>query len=257
MDLTFVARLILRAWLLPPALPLLVALAGLWLARRRPRLGLSVAAAGVLALVALALPIVADPLQRAAEAYPPLDLTRPVDAGAIVVLGGGVRAGPTRDRPDEPTKGTLERLAHAVEVARATGLPMLLSGGTALGGTPEAATMQHALRRYFDSPAQWLEVRSRTTGENAHYSAELLREAGIRRVVLVTSALHMRRSVAQFEAAGLAVVPAPAGGTATQYGGWVDWLLPSIGSLERSCQAIHELVGVLVTVPRTGEAIVR
>jgi uncharacterized SAM-binding protein YcdF (DUF218 family) len=257
MEPLYVVRVMLRAWMLPPAFPLLVALVGLWLARRRPRLGLSLAALGTGVVLALSLPVVADPLQRASEGgYAPLDLSRPVDAGAVVALAGGVRAGPTRDRPDEPTPLTLERLAHGVEVARATGLPLLLSGGTVFGGTPESVTMDRALRRYFRYPSRWLETRSRNTEENARYSAELLRAAGIRRVVLVTTAAHMRRSVAEFEAAGLAVVAAPAGGTATRYGGWVDWL-PSVGSLQRSCYAVYELAGRLVTAARPGNAVVR
>jgi uncharacterized SAM-binding protein YcdF (DUF218 family) len=252
MEPLYVARVILRAWMLPPAFPLVLALVGVWLARGRHRLGLPLAALGVLGVLALSLPVVADPLQRASEGYPPLDLTQPVDADAVVVLAGGVRAGPTRDRPDEPTAITLERLAHGVEVSRVTGLPVLLSGGTVFGGTAEAVTMEYAMRRYFGTGARWLETKSRNTAENARYSAELLSAAGVRRVVLVTSAVHMRRSVAQFEAAGLEVVPAPAGGTATRYAGWADWL-PSIGSLQRSCYALYELAGGLVTVPRAAD----
>ncbi len=60
-------------------------------------------------------------------------------------------------------------------------------------------------------PAQhlMLENESRDTHDNAVNSAQLLKARGMHRILLVTSAYHMRRSVALFEAQGLEVVPAP------------------------------------------------
>jgi len=56
-----------------------------------------------------------------------------------------------------------------------------------------------------------LENDSENTAENAFYSAEILREKNIKTIILVTSAMHMPRSVALFEAQGLNVIPAPTG----------------------------------------------
>ncbi len=57
--------------------------------------------------------------------------------------------------------------------------------------------------------AMLLEDRRLTTGENARLTAALLRPQGVDTVILVTSALHMRRARAEFELAGLKVIPAP------------------------------------------------
>ena len=84
-------KTVLKALVLPPAGPLLVALAGLLWWRRRPRLGLALAAGGVLSLLALSLPAVAMLLLRAVEEAPALDWREAPSAQAIVILGGGVR----------------------------------------------------------------------------------------------------------------------------------------------------------------------
>src|SRR5215467_2002532 len=84
-------KAILKAIVLPPTGPLLVALFGLGLARRFPRTGRAVAAAGVASLLLLSLPIVAYFLLGRLETYPPLALTDAKSAQAIVILGGGTR----------------------------------------------------------------------------------------------------------------------------------------------------------------------
>src|SRR5438067_1965988 len=87
-------KTLLHTVLLPPGGPLLVAGAGAWLARsgvtaRARRAGWLLLAASLVVSWLLATPVVADWLERAAERSPPLDLTRPVAAQALVILGGG------------------------------------------------------------------------------------------------------------------------------------------------------------------------
>jgi len=69
-----------------------------------------------------------------------------------------------------------------------------------------------------------------------------------RKVLLVTSAFHMRRSVLMFHkyAPELEVVPAPSDFemTVVMSGGWESsWLLPSAGSLERNGMHLKEFIG--------------
>ncbi|MCZ8131902.1 MAG: YdcF family protein [Steroidobacteraceae bacterium] len=242
----FVLRVILRSWLLPPAGPLVLALVGLWLMRRRPRLGGSIVVAGVGVLLAMCLPLVADRLAALVGPHAPLDLQRPVDAQAVVVLAGGTRAVPGGAAGErEPSTVTLERLAYGARVVRATRLPLLLSGGVVIDGEPESASMDRVLRADFGLAPRWLETRSRNTHENARESARLLRDAGVRRIVLVTSTTHLRRAAVEFEAAGLEVVPAPVGAVEGGFDGIHD-VLPSISALQRSSSAAYELAGLAV-----------
>lgn len=256
MDPLFVARIVARSWMMPPAALLLLALVGVLLAGRWPRFGRTVAALGILGVLAMSMPVVGVRLVRLVEVVPPLDLSQPTNAGAIVVLAGGARRGPAPGAPDEPTAATLERIAKGAEVARVTGLPVLFTGGVVLRGASEAAAMQSAYWRYFGLRARWLEQRSRTTSENALYSAELLRGEGVGRVVLVTSANHMRRAVRDFEAAGLEVVAAPVGGSLQTGRGLAAWL-PTAGTLRMSADAIYEYVGYWAPAPRAVAPAVR
>ena len=93
---------------------------------------------------------------------------------------------------------------------------------------------------------KWVESRSLDTRENAARSAEILLPAGARRIVLVTHAAHMRRSVEAFERAGFTVIPAP---TAFLLGrGPKDEVLPGMPNMNATFAggyAAHEWLGLL------------
>ncbi|MBV5273815.1 MAG: YdcF family protein, partial [Lamprocystis purpurea] len=68
--------------------------------------------------------------------------------------------------------------------------------------------------------AMVLEEQSRNTRENARFSVALLRERGIGSMVLVTSALHMRRALGLFAAEGMQVFPAATDHEARRPAAW-------------------------------------
>ncbi|MBV8910063.1 MAG: YdcF family protein, partial [Gammaproteobacteria bacterium] len=97
-------KTLLHTLLLPPGGPLLIAAAGAWLlgrARtlRARRCGWMLLCAGLGSLWLLAMPAVANILSDAARRYPPLNLSLPTRAQAIVILGGG------ESRPVAPEYG--------------------------------------------------------------------------------------------------------------------------------------------------------
>jgi uncharacterized SAM-binding protein YcdF (DUF218 family) len=239
------AKSILKAIVLPPTGLLLVAVAGLGVRRRFPRAGIAVAWAGVVALLALSMPVVAMLLVRALDASPPLDLSRVADAQAIVILGGGVRHDAPEYGGDTLGELTLERVRYGARVARATRLPVLVSGGTVLRGAKESWLMRDALEHEFGVPVRWAEDRSRTTHENAVYSAAILEGAGIRRVVLVAHSFDMRRARAEFAAVGIETYPAPTGIPSASSARWSDFL-PSMAGLRESYFAVYEILANVV-----------
>jgi uncharacterized SAM-binding protein YcdF (DUF218 family) len=229
---------LLRNLLLPPAGPLLLGLLGLVLLQRRPRLARVLLAVSIASLWLLSTPWVADALTVLAEGSPALELSQVGQAQAIVILGGGGQRAfaPEYNGPAaEPY--LLEKLAYGAYLARHTGLPILLTGYHV-----EAIAMRDSLARNFGLRARWIDDQAYDTFENARNSAGLLRADGIGRVLLLTRATHMRRSLREFRAAGIESIAAPVGVYAPRDTGAFR-LLPSPEALLRSYMASYELIG--------------
>jgi uncharacterized SAM-binding protein YcdF (DUF218 family) len=238
-------KMLLRTLVLPPAgLLLLAALGVLLLLARAPRArraGWCLVAVSLVALWLLATPVAADYLERTAERCSALDLRQPVQADAIVILGGGRHrlAAPEYGGPAAGT-GLLERVSYGAYLARYMHLPVVVSGNDG-----EVLAMQATLLRDYGIAVSWADAQSRDTFQNAQFSAQLLAAKKLRRILLVTSAAHEWRAVAEFRSAGLEVVPAPAGA-------WEPpddrrWnYVADVGSLQRSAEALYELLGETV-----------
>jgi uncharacterized SAM-binding protein YcdF (DUF218 family) len=241
-------KTLLHTLLLPPCGPLLLATVGAWLIARRGagtrarRTGWALLVAGLATLWVLAIPLVSGALGRAAQRCPPLDLTRPVAAQAIVILGGAAERLGAPEYGGEPAVALslLERLNYGAFVARRTGLPVAVSG------TPkEALAMSTSLARDFGIRPRWVEQRSRDTFQNAQFCAALLQPLGITRIVLVTDADHEWRAMREYLSAGFSVVPAPVGMYAPQE---IDLqsFVPNATALAYSSAALYEMLGDLV-----------
>ncbi len=240
--------------LLPPANGLLlICLAGLW---RRRRWAFGLATFGTALLVLQSLPLVAGALMASLEERAGPVLQHTDGAQAIVVLGSGLELDQPEYGGDTAGERTLLRLRYGALLAKRFDLPLLVTGGRPKNATQtEAAVMADILEREFAVKVRWQEGESRNTAENASLSAAILRDAGIRRIVLVTQAFHMPRAARLFRAAGLEVVPAPthfktAGRSPL---GPLD-LLPQSNALRNSYFALHEWLGIAwlaLTVERT------
>ncbi len=235
----YTVKALLRMLVLPPAGLLIVAVIGLLLMRRHLRTGVALVVAAVCALWLLAMPIISDALTRSAERFPVLDLSQPVQAQAIVIIGGaGLReTAPEFGGGPAPEMGLLERLTYAAYLARKTSLPILVSGAPL-----EAIAMRDSLRRDFGLQVRWVEDRSRDTFDNAHYSAKMLFAEHITHIILVTNSTHLWRATQEFRSAGFDVVPAPSGTSARREQS-VFRFVPSSAGLMRSELAVYELLG--------------
>jgi uncharacterized SAM-binding protein YcdF (DUF218 family) len=237
----FALRVFAKALVLPPAGPLIVALVGLALLKRAPRAGRTLASLGVLSLLFVSTPIGSSWLLLPFDAEP-FDPRAALRAQAVVILGGGTRRGAPEYGGDTMGRLTLERVRYGARVAKATGLPVLVTGGRLYDAeASEAAIMRDALEDEYGVAVRWLEDRSRNTHENARYSAKLLKRDGVTRVVLVAHAFDMPRATAEFADAGIETVRAPTGLDAR--GAWraMD-LVPSAPALQASHDALYELL---------------
>jgi uncharacterized SAM-binding protein YcdF (DUF218 family) len=238
-----VSSQISSGFLTPPAVFVLLCLAGALLTLFWRRLGLALALVASLCLYALATPVVSSALLYRIEANLP---STPDFAGAqaIVVLGGDMRIA---DPPDPDSLGplTLERVAFGARAYRQLQLPVAVSGGRVRDAQSTFGDlMKAALERDFGVPVRWNEDHSRTTWENATDTARLLGADGIKRVVLVTQPWHLPRSLWSFERAGFQAVPWPVPRTTVQTRR-IDDFLPNAGALLDSFHAMHEIIGSL------------
>jgi uncharacterized SAM-binding protein YcdF (DUF218 family) len=231
-------KTIFKNFILPPAGLLLLGMLGLLLLRRRPALARVCLVASIGLLWLLSTPVISDVLSRSVERYPAIDLRNAGNAQAIVILGGGGQRAfaPEYSGPAaEPY--LLERLTYGAYLEKKTGLPVLVTGFSL-----EAHAMHDTLQRNFDIETHWVDDQAYDTFQNAQNSARLLQASGVHRIILVTRAAHMGRSVQEFTAAGLEVIPAPAGIFAQRDFG-VFRYLPDPDALLRSHIAIYEMLG--------------
>lgn len=241
----FYLKKLASALVLPPFGPILLALFGLWLTRRHPRLGRSIALVALLLLTALSLPLVANSLRHRLEYLPPIPPQSLARAQAIVILGGGVYDNAPEYGVSTIGGPSLERGRYGVYLQKRSGLPILITGGAPYGGRPEGEAMQETIEKEFGGRVKWTENASNDTAESAVLSAEILKVAGVKRIALVSHVWHLPRAVPLFERQGLEVFPAPTG-YATSSSPIYAELLPSAGALQSSTWVLHEWLGIFV-----------
>lgn len=172
------------------------------------------------------------------------------EADVIVVLGGQTANGRPNWFLPEVASHKPSRTARAAEIYLAGRAPYVLpSGGAAEGPVSEAEGMAQMLRQQgVPREALLLETASRNTYENAHLTTRVLHQNNLKKVLLVTSALHMPRSVATFDKQGVTVIPAAAAPQITQPAGsgalW-PWM-PNLRAFEASRSIIKEYIGLAV-----------
>ena len=207
---------LIGTFLLPPFNLLLTALLGWVLTPRHPRLGKSLLVASFLMLWICATPYVSDSALHLLEGEPKALDTRSHPADAIVVLGGGTYFYAAEYGGDTVSEETLARLRYGATLQRTSGKPILVSGGRPLGNKlSEAQQMKSVFEKEFNTLVQWTEDSSSNTLESARHTYQVLQQARINRIYLVTHASHMPRAARSFRAAGFEVINAPTAFTTT------------------------------------------
>ena len=166
----------------------------------------------------------------------------PITPKAVVVLGGGVNP---RDilhaKPD-----AFKREIYGVLLAKHNNLPFVFTGG---GKNNEAfyvkkdidlitSTCKCKIKAYF-------ETESLNTYQNAKFTAKLFQKLHLpKKIFLVTSAYHMKRSYILFKHFGFKIITKPVGFYKSPINSLWDFF-PNMHSLYASYKAIHEYFGLL------------
>ena len=188
-------------------------------------------------------------------------------ADAIVVLGGGTV---TKSDPRQVVEinGAGDRIIYALQLYRNGAAEKILLGGSYISwrdgvvqtdnGVSSPASEMAELMQMFGVPDDSLLVQDRSvnTAEEAVEDAKILKELGLNKIILVSSATHMRRAVPLFEKQGLTVIPAPVD-YSYSHQEWenllrFDWataysfIVPTIGNMETLQGALKEYLGYFV-----------
>jgi uncharacterized SAM-binding protein YcdF (DUF218 family) len=223
------------------------------LALKRRRLGLVLVCTATGVLFLFSQPLVAHLLVRGLESqYESAEL--PHRAAAIVLLGGsGVAPSPPRRHPETNIWG--DRLMHTARLFRQKSAPFIICTGgtlpflheTSWADADNAATLLGELWG-IDTAASVIRVRdSQTTREDALGVVKAIGELGLRyEIILVTSAMHMPRSVLLMQKQGLIVHPSPTDFHTDAEFQWKFFnLLPSGEALYDTRLALHEYYGLI------------
>lgn len=177
-------------------------------------------------------------------------------AEAIVVLGGGTRPR-IAPRPWYEVNEAGDRILYSSWLYKQGKAPlMIVTGGRAEwlgdGGNPESEDMA-AIAEFMGVPPNAIiqESQSFNTRDNAINTKEILDKKGINKILLVTSALHMPRSMEIFRKVGIESIAVPTDFLSVQnennkgFAGVLE-LLPSVDALRNTTNAIKEYIGLLI-----------
>ncbi|WP_271254993.1 YdcF family protein [Pseudanabaena sp. Chao 1811] len=177
-------------------------------------------------------------------------------AEAIVVLGGGTRPR-ISPRPWYEVNEAGDRILYGSWLYKQGKAPLLVvTGGRAEwygdGGNPESEDMA-AIAEVMGVPTSAIiqESQSFNTRDNAVNTKHILDQRDINKVLLVTSALHMPRSMEIFRKVGLEVIPAPTDFLSVNNENSKGFaivldLLPSAEALKNTTNAIKEYIGLFI-----------
>ncbi|MGK7888020.1 MAG: YdcF family protein [Leptolyngbyaceae cyanobacterium] len=241
----FLSKL-LPIFVYPLGFSCLLLVATLMLVWRHPRLAALSSGLSLTLLLTMSSGLMADALLRSLEWQHIPNQALPT-ADAIVVLGGAVRSHES-PRPWVEVAEAGDRPLYGARLYLAQKAPhLILSGGRipwygGYGATPESTDMA-AIAMAMGVPASAIveEPNSLNTRENAVNVKQILEDNGWTQILLVTSALHMPRSLRIFRKLGIEAIPAP-----------TDFLTTQVS--HRQSQGVRRLLEALPDAEHLGES---
>ena len=255
----FIIKKILGSLLMPLPFFLLISFVGLFLLWRGKRVftGKILTTLGLIGLTIMsynpASRALNAPLNCKYEAYstnqwekPGTEVCAPLPfVKYVVVLACGHKSDPNIPVTSQISGHSMIRLVEGIRILRQNpGARLILSGGGAVDPVPEAKVMAEVSQFMGVSKDDMIiESASNDTEDQARLIKPIV---GAAPFVLVTSAIHMPRSMALFEELGMHPIPGPAGSTSrVKMPFSLQDIFPSVSALDDTTQAVHEYLGLL------------
>ncbi len=180
-------------------------------------------------------------------------------ADAIVVLGGGTRSA-AYPRPDVDFTDAGDRVWYGANLYHAGKAPKIIVSGGRIDwqgtGSPEAEDLTTLLVKMGVPQTDIiLEGKSLNTRDNAVYVKEILQQYHFKKILLVTSAMHMPRSMGIFKKLAIEAIAAPTDYRISQLEldqpnlqteSAILAVLPNEENLSLTTGALREYIGILV-----------
>ena len=171
-------------------------------------------------------------------------------ADIIVILNGGVSPAGGFRKKSEASGATYSRVFNGVEIFKQSNAKILVLSG--IGDQKDIEGTANVMKDFAVSlgiPADKIitEPKSRNTMEHTVELAKLFPPTKGLKIGIVTSALHMPRSVQLFQKKfpSDAIIPLPVGYIYSPLKYDIESLIPSSHTLSKSSYAIHELLGMI------------
>ncbi|HAD81721.1 MAG: hypothetical protein A2509_07165 [Candidatus Edwardsbacteria bacterium RIFOXYD12_FULL_50_11] len=245
----FIFKKIISGIIMPLPVAMLLLAAGILLIwpLKKKRAGWIVAAVSFLSLLLLGYGIIGDMMLSDLENRYPAPVGIETHAGVkwVVVLGGGMNSDPRLPVTSQLSNSSAVRTIEGIRIHRLLkGSRLLFSGGPVFNPVPEGQGMaQLALALGVPRGEMMTEILSRDTEEQARLIKGLV---GADSVFLVTSAVHLPRSMALFRRSGVACIAAP---TDFLYKKELQFnpsrLFPGYGGFRKAEAGWHEYMGTL------------
>jgi uncharacterized SAM-binding protein YcdF (DUF218 family) len=243
----FITKKVITALVTPPGIFVLALLVATVLSKKKARWSCLICAA--LLYVASIEPVKDALLLPLENAYPMPSAEQLRQAEAYVVLGGGI----VEHAPDLGGKGSLtaeslERTTGAFRLYRLSPRPVILTGGKTYQRFSEAEIAADMLLAFgvrkehviFDPLGRDVDTRM-----NAQLVRRVATRLKMERIVLITSAFHMKRSVLLFRRSFKDVIPFPVGYKTSRTTYRYKSFLPESYSMHCVALAIKEYLGIV------------
>lgn len=174
-------------------------------------------------------------------------------ADVILVLGGGASARSNLLCSEgELGSFSANRLLTAAQLQKRMQIPLLVTGGQVFALSGNEARISRNILLNLEIPTEMIlvEDKARNTEENAVNALTMCRERGFKKIVLVTSAFHMQRSLLNFESQNIdsyfTFLPYPCDYQSSEYFHVnIFSFVPQQDALTISYLALHEYLGIL------------
>ena len=205
--------------------------------------------AGGLVLLLSSLDVTADAILRTLEdRYPSLSVEQCPTADAVLVLGGVTRVGTSRSSAVEWGEA-VDRFTRGLDLWRAGKAPALILTAARIpgrGGVSEGELLQQeAIRLGIPAGSIFLTEQVFDTQSEAQAVRRLMDRSHWQRIILVTSAYHMRRSMLLMQRAGVDASPFPVDYQTKRGERLITDYLPRADALMKSERGIREWEGLL------------